>query len=210
MTISERIRFLREQLKITQGQLAELAGLHPVSVRKYETNKMHPQPAQISKLADALNISENALTGSALRLETEGDLLGILILLCNSRVLVVNGERCEDGLLKPESIAIQVNPLLDSFFTVSAQKMDGNILLHEITVNLKSPSILPNFRLWEGFSFQYNKAVAAQGDNPTEAEKTLIADFKEKKEKMELILQQSSILLNSSGGISVKLPPQKA
>ena len=32
---------------MTQSQLAERTGIHPVSIRKYETNKTIPQPEQI-------------------------------------------------------------------------------------------------------------------------------------------------------------------
>lgn len=49
MTIGEKIRYCREQIGITQGKLAELTGIHPVSIRKYETNKMQPQPPQLEK-----------------------------------------------------------------------------------------------------------------------------------------------------------------
>ncbi|MBQ6699210.1 MAG: helix-turn-helix transcriptional regulator, partial [Oscillospiraceae bacterium] len=57
MTIGERIKFFRKSRGITQSQLAKLSGVHPVSVRKYETNKMVPQPEQIRRIADALAVS---------------------------------------------------------------------------------------------------------------------------------------------------------
>ncbi|MFT9077900.1 helix-turn-helix domain-containing protein, partial [Ethanoligenens sp.] len=85
MTIGEKIRYFREQRGITQGRLAEVTGIHPVSIRKYETNKMQPQPPQIERIAAALCVSSNALTGldnAGLRLETIGDLMGIIIILC--------------------------------------------------------------------------------------------------------------------------------
>ena len=56
MTIGEKIRYCREQIGITQGKLAELTGIHPVSIRKYETNKMQPQPPQLEKIAAALSV----------------------------------------------------------------------------------------------------------------------------------------------------------
>ena len=40
MTIGEKIKYCRKQIGITQDKLAELTGIHPVSIRKYETNKM--------------------------------------------------------------------------------------------------------------------------------------------------------------------------
>ena len=76
MTIGEKIKYCRKQIGITQDKLAELTGIHPVSIRKYETNKMQPQPPQLEKIAAALGVSYNALNGSdtaGLRLETVGD-----------------------------------------------------------------------------------------------------------------------------------------
>ena len=63
MTIGEKIKYFRTQKRITQAKLAELSGIHPVSIRKYETNKMIPQSQQIDKIAEALEISSFAITG---------------------------------------------------------------------------------------------------------------------------------------------------
>lgn len=62
MTIGEKIRYFRTRIDITQGKLAELSSIHPVSIHKYETNKM-TLPPQIEKIAEALEISPFALTG---------------------------------------------------------------------------------------------------------------------------------------------------
>ena len=56
MTIGEKIKYCRKQIGITQDKLAELTGIHPVSIRKYETNKMQPQPPQLEKIAAALGV----------------------------------------------------------------------------------------------------------------------------------------------------------
>lgn len=57
MTIGENIKYYRKRMGITQTQLAELTGVHPVSIRKYETNKMQPQIDILKKLASFFNIS---------------------------------------------------------------------------------------------------------------------------------------------------------
>ena len=57
MTIGEKIKYFRTRIGITQAKLAELSGIHPVSIRKYETNKMVPQAPQIDRIAKALGIS---------------------------------------------------------------------------------------------------------------------------------------------------------
>ena len=46
---------------MTQSQLAERTGIHPVSIRKYETNKTIPQPEQIRRIADVLCVSYTAI-----------------------------------------------------------------------------------------------------------------------------------------------------
>ena len=60
MTIGEKIKYFRTRIGITQAKLAELSGIHPVSIRKYETNKMVPQSPQIDRIAEALGISQSA------------------------------------------------------------------------------------------------------------------------------------------------------
>lgn len=39
MDIGERIKFCRKHRGMTQDRLAEETGIHPVSIRKYETGK---------------------------------------------------------------------------------------------------------------------------------------------------------------------------
>ena len=63
MTIAEKIKYCRIKQGLTQAQLAEFSGIHPVSIRKYETGKMVPQPEQLYKIAEALGISYVALLG---------------------------------------------------------------------------------------------------------------------------------------------------
>ena len=63
MTIGERIRYYRKKCGLTQTHLAELAGIHPVTIRKYETNKMQPQLSRIIKIAAILNVNPNILIG---------------------------------------------------------------------------------------------------------------------------------------------------
>lgn len=90
MTIGEKIKYCRKQIGITQDKLAELTSIHPIFIRKYKTNKMQPQPPQLEKIATVLSVSYNTLNGSdtaRLRLETVGDLMGVLMVLCNSSIL---------------------------------------------------------------------------------------------------------------------------
>ena len=57
MTTGEKIKHYRKQAGITQDQLAERAEIHPVSIRKYETNKMTPRFENVNKIAKVLGCS---------------------------------------------------------------------------------------------------------------------------------------------------------
>ena len=61
MTTGEKIKHYRKQAGITQDQLAERAEIHPVSIRKYETNKMTPRWENVNKIAKVLGCSPKQL-----------------------------------------------------------------------------------------------------------------------------------------------------
>ena len=143
MTIGEKIKYCRKQIGITQDKLAELTGIHPVSIRKYETNKMQPQPPQLEKIAAALGVSYNALNGSdtaGLRLETVGDLMGVLMVLCNSGILQISGERGEDKLLKDDTVSIHLNPVLSSYLEIgyTSRGKAHTLSLQDALLNIRS------------------------------------------------------------------------
>ena len=56
MDIAERIKKLREVYGITSNDLAKITGIHPVSIRKYETNKMVPGIEVIDKMCESLEL----------------------------------------------------------------------------------------------------------------------------------------------------------
>lgn len=58
-----RVRALREQLSWTQAELAVIAGLAVITVRQIETGKRSPSLTTASKLAAALGVTVDALTG---------------------------------------------------------------------------------------------------------------------------------------------------
>ena len=110
MTIGEKIKYFRSRIGITQAKLAELSGIHPVSIRKYETNKMTPQTEQIDKIAEALGVSSFAITGfeNNIRLETIGDFMGLMIMLIKANIVLIDGEREEDDEYKPETVSFKI------------------------------------------------------------------------------------------------------
>ena len=199
-TIGEKIKYCRKQIGITQDKLAELTGIHPVSVRKYETNKMQPQPPQLEKIAAALGVSYNALNGSdtaGLRLETVGDLMGVLMVLCNSGILRITGERGEDKLLKDETVSIQFNHILSSYleFGYFSRGKEHTLALQDALLNIRNYKVLNDLLKWEKMNFIYQSALKSVGENPNEATQAAIDEIAETKEKVELELQKSQMLI---------------
>lgn len=172
MTIGEKIKYLRERVGLTQSQLAYATGLHPVSIRKYETNKMQPKLPQIEKIAAALDISPNALIGlenSNLRLETVGDFMSVLYMLLNTKQLEIKGERNEDGFLKPDTLSLHVN---------------NQIILSQL-IN------------WEKIDNLNNQALFQKGDTPDDVFKAVLLQMNEIKEKVTLETQRPAFVLTS-------------
>ncbi|RLD25302.1 MAG: XRE family transcriptional regulator [Bacteroidetes bacterium] len=61
MTISERIRFTRQQKEMSQKALAEISGVNLKSLSRYELGISIPPADVIKKLADALRVSTDTL-----------------------------------------------------------------------------------------------------------------------------------------------------
>lgn len=118
MTIGERIKYFREKQNITQNKLAELSGIHPVSIRKYETNKMIPQDPQIEKIAEALNINTIALTGvdiPKMHFDTVGDVMGVLMLLLSTDILKMTWNNLPNGRVNLKTVEIKSHSIFSSF-----------------------------------------------------------------------------------------------
>ena len=206
MTIGEKIRYLRERMGITQAKLAEVSGLHPVSIRKYETNKMQPQQAQIERIANALNISTIAISGvdhANMKLETYGDLMGVIMVLHNSKVIIIDGIRNETNMLKPETVQIKINPLLKWVFNSDVKGEE--IPLTDISFTIKNQQILFDLLKWE----KMNNGLLKYKDKPnlSQAEKNALAEIAENKEAIEIELQRSAVMLDMEDGIKVKITP---
>ena len=210
MTIGEKIRYCREQIGITQGKLAELTGIHPVSIRKYETNKMQPQPPQLEKIAAALDVSYNALNGidnAGMRLETVGDLMGVLMVLCNSGILQISGERGEDKMLKDNTVSIHLNPVLSSYLEIgyTTRGKAHTLSLQDALLNIRSYKVFNDLLKLEKMNYIYQSVLESAGDNPNEATKAAIDEIAETKEKVELESQRNQLLLDTSNKVKVKV-----
>ena len=179
MTIGEKIKYCRKQIGITQDKLAELTGIHPVSIRKYETNKIQPQPPQLEKIAA---------------------LMGVLMVLCNSGILQISGERGEDKMLKDNTVSIHLNPVLSSYLEIgyTTRGKAHTLSLQDALLNIRSYKVFNDLLKWEKLNYIYQSVLESAGDNPNEATQAAIDEIAETKEKAELELQRSQMLLSAS------------
>jgi len=206
MTIGEKIRYRRKCIGITQLRLAELSGIHPVSIRKYETDKMVPGPEQLNRIANALSISYNALSASEdhmFRLETEGDVTGLLITLCKEGIVKLTGERDEDNHFTNDSLRIVIEERLAKLFRIEYSDEDVIKEKDATLVSFKVTSIFIQDSLikWEYNKYLYNKALSKFGDDTDKEIQKLLSDFKDKIEQAELSFQNTPLLLD--GGIRI-------
>lgn len=207
MTIGEKIRYFRTRMGITQAKLAELSGIHPVSIRKYETNKMIPQSQQIDRIAEALGVSSFAISGieNNIRLKTIGDFIGLLIMLIKTNIVSIEGERGDDEALNPDTVSFKINPFITQFFNAQIDKkeIDSSKLLYY----LKSANIFNDILKWEKINSGYEKMYAKYSNSSDKATLKTLEQLKNDKEAIEMELQRSNVILNFDGDISVKILP---
>lgn len=156
MTTGERIQRFRKLAKISGAELSRLSGISHTIIRKYETNRSVPKPAQIYKISEALNISPYAITGNEYncRLKTIGDLYSLIIILYKSNLLWFDGIRNPDGKLC-SSIECIINPIIEKFANVTfnngeTTKLDNLILV--LNENISKSNSYNDFLLWEMYN----------------------------------------------------------
>lgn len=198
MTTGEKIKYLRGRLGITQAQLAAMTGIHIVTIKKYETNKVQPLPAQIERLAPALGVGCIALSGldkSGLRVQTVGDLLGLIMALTNISVLQFIGERDQNNRLTLETAKLQLNPIFNS--SISLFVKEDRISISDLLFHVKFEHFLNQLLDWERLSFLYNRAISESSKPLNSAEQAMLQDTEYRKSCIELEMQRSQILLHS-------------
>ena len=76
--IGDRIRQLRKDAKLTQDELAERTGANRVTIANYELGKYQPSVEALERLADALGVSPDVITGRADKPEEKDEAWAIL------------------------------------------------------------------------------------------------------------------------------------
>lgn len=205
MTLGERIRLCRKSAGLTQEQLAEVTGIHSVSINKYEKDKMVPKPDQLGKIAMALNVSTMALNGKedpAFRVETVGDFMGFLFSMHHAGIMMLKGERDDQGYIKEDTAYIEVNPAIRQYFGVKGLEQDPNGL----EIILKNKHVLSDLINWEQ-SENYLTTHKDEYDKMPPEQKAAFDEIKTYMDIIELKLSQSNVMLDTSSGISVRINP---
>lgn len=187
MTIGEKIKYLRKQKRVTQTELAQLTGIHQVSIAKYEKDKMIPQPDQLQKIIEALNVSPMIFfDDGSFKLETCGDLMGLLIALCKNKVLMVKGKRDRNSMLIPNTVTFEFSPIISKLFAAKDESI--------IRFASDEPLLL-NLLKWEKQYNNYEKLLKKYSESGNVAEAAALNDLRDIIEKIEIELQCSSMLL---------------
>ena len=76
MEIAEKLRYFRSQRGLSQEQLAERAGIHVNTIRKYELGYRKRKIEQLKKIAGGLEIS--VIEFLDIEIENEADLIAVL------------------------------------------------------------------------------------------------------------------------------------
>ncbi|MFI3326007.1 MAG: helix-turn-helix transcriptional regulator [Clostridia bacterium] len=191
MTIGEKIRFFRTEKGITQTQLAELSEIHPVSIRKYETNKMQPQSTQIEKIATALGINAVVLTGTTkLKFETAEDIMSALLLLINSGIMQVYENDFIHGKSKSSTTFLKLNSIFSSYLTVTNKTDDLPINLEDVYFKVENQNIFKEFEL---MNINGESRVSKSEKEQVEFESKIIAKVIEDTENKVLNKEKSNL-----------------
>ena len=194
MTIGERIKYFRKKAGITQAELARRTGIHPVSVRKYETNKMTPQTQHICKIAEALGVNSFALTGieDHINFEGDGNIVGILIFLFQNHFLEISGIRNQPGRrLEHDSLKIRVNPALAKLFSVEAD--DKTFNAEDLILRFKSEDLRYIFAAWESIMKYDEEGIEAVNGCPAGELDRAYEKFKDARDSYEMSLQRQDL-----------------
>lgn len=104
---------------------------------------------------------------------------------------------------------IRFNPILSSYleFGYTTRGKAHTLSLQDTLLNLKSYKVFNDLLKWEKMNYIYQNALKSAGEQPNEATQAAMDEIAETKEKVELELQKSQMLLDTSDGIKVKINP---
>lgn len=109
MKFNERLKGLRAQASLTQGQLSKLLGVSVMTIRNWESGAKQPSMQAIIALSDALRISSDTLLG--LKQDTEWNKIPVskaeVTLLSNYRLLDKPGKQLVNAVCSMEKARVE-------------------------------------------------------------------------------------------------------
>lgn len=176
MNVADRIKRLRELFGITANDLAKITGIHPVSIRKYETNKMVPGIDVIDKMCEALKLPRMIFEGFPKQhtdYQFTGDFYQQLFLLLDNKTLLADKEGEYNFATGDNDRFFSINPQLARYIKI--KQGDKEISLDElhIEINTEEYDALENYDWFTMYLNSLEKAQkAAQKDSWDDEDET--------------------------------------
>ena len=141
MTLGEKIKHHRTMKGLTQKQLGEMTGIHEVSIRKYEANKIAAKREQLEKIADVLGVPLNEFL--ELKIVTDSDVLPLLFAIDNEFEIEITSD--DNKTFKMEFKEPMLNHFLRDWQSIKQLAELGRV----------SPE---DYELWKNMRSSYSKA----------------------------------------------------
>lgn len=138
---------------------------------------------------------------TGLKLETVGDLFGVLMTLLETNVLQMVGVRPDGVNLTEQTYVMRFNPLIDNYMAVDTES-EANIPLSKIQLTIQNGQFLHDLLQWENSHVVGQMEVEKSGGKYTED----ILRFYGQMELNELELMRTNRMLDTTNGISVRMP----
>lgn len=142
MTLGEKIKHYRSVKGLTQKQLGEMAGIHEVTIRKYEANKISPKRDQLESIASCLGVPLNEFID--LKIVTDSDVLPLLFAI--DEVFDIEITSDDNKTFKMEFKEPMLNHFLRDWQSIKQLSEIGGV----------SPD---NYELWKNMRSSYTKTI---------------------------------------------------
>ena len=142
MTLGEKIKHHRSVKGLTQKQLGEMAGIHEVTIRKYEANKISPKRDQLESIASCLGVPLNEFID--LKIVTDSDVLPLLFAI--DEVFDIEITSDDNKTFKMEFKEPMLNHFLRDWQSIKQLSEIGGV----------SPE---DYELWKNMRSSYTKTI---------------------------------------------------
>lgn len=155
----ERLRYYRTRAKLTLEQLAEKSDISAMTIRRIENGEAKLTPKYLHMLTHALNISPFAITRCIddIRMETVGDLMGVLVVFLRAHILVIDGNRSWESDFPPETVRLKLNPDAAKLFTFN---INGRLIdSEEGAICIRSKAMIRDLLIWEKTEYKLKQVL---------------------------------------------------